>query len=41
MSLQASVGFDNENTFKITEQTPDLLAPSFVNRNYSMSAHNL
>ena len=33
MSLQAAGGLTNENVFKITENTPDLLAPTFVNKN--------
>ena len=30
MSLQATGGLHNEHMFKITENTPDLLAPTFV-----------
>ena len=41
MALQAAGGFDNETTFKITEQTPDILAPNFVHKNKLMSASNL
>ena len=32
LSLQASGGLHNEQIFKITESTPDLLAPAFVHK---------
>ena len=32
MALQAAGGLTDENVFKITENTPDLLAPIFVKR---------
>ena len=32
LSLQAAGGLHNEQIFKITENTPDLLAPAFVHR---------
>ena len=41
MSLQAAGGLDNETMFKITEQTPDILAPKFVHNNKSVNASNL
>ena len=33
LSLQAAGGLQHEQIFKITENTPDLLAPAFVHRN--------
>ena len=32
MALQAAGGLTNDNVFKITENTPDLLASTFVNK---------
>ena len=32
MTLQAAGGLDNQSSFKITESTPDLLAPTFVHK---------
>ena len=40
MSLQAAGGLHNEHMFKITETTPDLLAPTFVHKNNLVSANN-
>ena len=41
MSLQATGGLNNEHMFKITENTPDLLAPTFVHKNKLVNADNM
>ena len=38
MALQAAGG--DENIFKITEKTPDLLAPTFLNKSKLKSVSN-
>ena len=40
MSLQAKGGLDNQSSFKITESTPDLLAPTFVHKNKTVNVDN-
>ena len=40
MTLHAAGGLDNQSSFKITESTPDLLAPTFVHKNKSVNANN-
>ena len=41
MSLQAAGGLNNETMFKITENTPDILAPTFVHKDKSINASNM
>ena len=41
MSLQAAGGLNNETLFKITENTPYILAPTFVNKNKLVNANNM
>ena len=40
MTLHAAGGLDNQSSFKITESTPDLLAPTFVHKNKSVNVNN-
>ena len=41
MALQAAGGLTDENIFKVTENTPNLLAPTFLNKTKLRNVDNL